>query len=238
MATIEQLRRLFRVKKNELVMMKTRGYRLDVVYIKCQDKFIPVNMSNFDSLTFEQFIKYRQDNNCFRTRFEFTSIYFKDNTEPVIVVYLESDPGKKVNAYHFQYIRDIISNGIFPNLHTHHIIIISENGLNTAIIASIEHEILGYKIETFTDMNFALNPTNHCLVPLSIKHIPSENINEWGKKEMLTPQQLPMYLTIDPIARWYGASPLDIFEVIRLGSSVEKEWFANICRKPPPEKKK
>jgi len=230
----EKLRRLFRIKKNELNMMLLRGFPLDRVYLmKGDNSFVEVNMTVVLGFTFDQFLQFRA-HGLFQTRLEFSSIYFNTLTRQTsLVLYLNTEPGKKVNKENFRIVELFIQSQAY-----HHIILISENGLNPDAIGFVQHRTAGYRIEMFDDVEFALDPLKHALSPISIRHIPNQETEAWSREEHLQPSQLPMILTSDPIAKRYGADPLDVFQMVSVGTTIDEIGRAQVVRRTPREKKR
>lgn len=233
----EKLKRLFRVKKHELIMMQSRGFSLNKVYMMKSDRtFAEFDISIFTSLeyTFEIFLKHRAQLGMFKDRIEFSCAYQHPTTqELVLTLYLNAEPGKKVNKENFDIVKAFLQTQQF-----HHIILISELGIGPDSAGFVEHRIAGYYIEQFMDVEFALDPTKHALAPLTIKHIPSSATEAWSKEERLQPSQLPMELTTDAIAKRYGATSLDVFQMTIVGTTTNEQGYYRTVRKAPAEKKK
>lgn len=234
--TREELRKLFRVKKNEINMMAFRGFPLTKAFLMdVQNRgFKEVNLSTFPSMTFEEFLQFRNERKLFQERNEFSTLYVEPGTQRnCLVLYLNTELGKKVNKDNFRLVELAIKDRI-----SHHLIIISQNGLNPDSIGFIEHRMAGYRVETFIDLEFALDPLQHALSPISIRHIPAQETAEWGREEEIQPTQLPIILTTDPIAKRFGGQGLDVFQSTIVGTSVEEQGWARLTRKAPKEKKR
>ncbi len=233
----EKLRRLFRVYKNVLSMVTLRGFPLNPVYLMKSDRnFIQYDLTPLVpfTFTFEMFLQLRAQTGLFENRSEWTTLFFQPATqEKLLVLFLNSDPGKKVNTENFTIVKAFIQTQQF-----HHIILISELGLGTDSEGYIDHRTAGYRIEKFTDSEFALDPTKHALAPISIKHIPASNASNWAHEEHLQPNQLPMELTTDPIAKRYGASSGDIMQMVIVGTTTNQQGYARLVRRAPREKKR
>jgi hypothetical protein len=232
----EKLRKLHRVKQNELSMIALRGFPLNHVWMmKADMNFTESNLSEFRGYDFDTFLQIRGRTGLFQDRTEFSSLYFRpDTNETLLVIYLNAESGKQVNMKNFEIVKLFIQTQRY-----HHIIVISELGLNPDNKGYVQDRIAGYKVEEFTDYpHFVMDPLKHKWSPITIKHVPGTQRNEWAQTENLQPEQLPMILTIDALAKRFGAEPYDIFQTVNVGSSVELEGYARIARKPPREKKK
>src|SRR3990170_2302502 len=69
-------------------------------------------------------------------------------------------------------------------------------------------------IQTFLYKQLAFNPTRHVWVP---RHtlLPSQETNEMLLKHKIDRSQLPLILVTDPIAKYFGAIPHDVFRIER-----------------------
>jgi len=233
----EMLRRLFRIKRIEGEMMKDRGYSLDEVNLfKTDLNFtMPVSLSFLQDpfYPFEQFLEYRQKNNVFQVRQEFSSIYVnRANGQIILVLYLNNEPGKAVSAENFKIVHYFISKQY------HNMVLITETGLGPDSLNFIRQNP-NYNFEVFLDRELAFNPLKHSLAPIVIRYIPAEQVPEWAKSEGLESevQRLPMMLDIDPIAKWYGAKPYDVFQTYLLGTEHDMIGYYRIVRQTPPVKK-
>lgn len=231
----EQLRRLFRIKRNELEMMKLRGYSLNPAAIPKDGQYKSFDLESFTkpSLTFDQFLAFRSQTGYFGNRIDFSAIYqHKLTGEQIIVLYLTSGTGRKIDKAAFSIVETLIARQQFKKF-----IIISEAGLGPTQQKFIENCTAGYSIEDFTDLKFAYDPLKHAFSPIEIKYILPSETNEWAKVEEIQPGQLPLILTTDPIAERYGAAPLGVFQTVIPSKTSGEEGYYRITRKPPKEKK-
>jgi DNA-directed RNA polymerase subunit H (RpoH/RPB5) len=237
MDELEKLRRLFRVKKNELSMMILRGFPLEKVWVArspFMSTWTEVNLSEFLTFDFNRFLQFRTETGLFQDRAAFSSVYQIPATQNTcMVIYLLSEPGKKVNKENFEVVLKIIQ-----SMRYHHLILISENGLNPERSNYIQHQTAGYRIEEFIDYNFAIDPVKHALAPITIKHVPGNQVAEWARQENLQPTQLPIALAVDPITKRYGAQSGDVFQQTIVGTVVAEEGYNRFVRKVTREKKR
>lgn len=231
---LETLRRLLIVKKGELRLLQRRGYNLESVYVINNGNFVEMNMTQFLTIQFNDFLQFQQTNQMFSNRNNFSSIYLNSSGQSVLVIYLDSEPGKMVNKVHF----DIVVMFIATNQY-HHIILISVNGLNTDNSSYIKEQVAGYQIEQFLDFELAIDPLGHAFAPLSIKSIPSTETDQWSEEQGLETRQLPLILSTDPIAKRLGSNSGDVLQMVVIPlTGGDRAGFARIVRKPPPEKKR
>ena len=234
----ETLRRLFQIKRTELQMLNTRGYDLSEVVMEINDNPVKVDLRFMldDSLGltdeftddlpyFSYMLEYRNSTGLFASRKDFSAVY----PEGLVVLYLLSKPGKAVSAAEFQvvskYIQLANTSGVFKRF-----ILISKNGLSVDNRSKISDRYSSYPFEHFYDHELGFNRLNHALAPISIKHIPSADVAEWGREEEVQPEKMPMIISQDIVSRWYGASAMDVFQTEIVGSTTDTEGYARIVR--------
>lgn len=234
----EKLRRLFRVKKTEGEMLARRGYRLDIVDVMKSDRsFVRVNLSGLQdpALQLPTLLEFREKYGLFRSRQEFSSIYYhaQDPKIKVLVLYLGNDPGKQVGTKDFNIFHEFIQAQARIQDETQrirHFILITETGLNSEKSSFIANRILGYKVEVFLDVELAFNKTKHALAPIETVHIPARMVKWWAQEEQFQPEKAPMVLNVDANAKWYGAEPMDGFQHIIMGTTTDTAVYYRICR--------
>ena len=234
----EQLRRLFRVKRVEGEMLLKRGFSLQEVYVhtfnmqRKEPEFLQKVDLTFlqDPLfTFEQFLEWRKTTGFFGNRQDFSSIYHKfadDGTriDGVMVLYLNNEPGKKVKKDQFNIVTTYIQTKTY-----HHFILVTETGLGTNS-ASFVKDRVGYIIEVFRDFELAFNRTKHAMAPITVRHIPSAALKEVAAEEGLQPEKLPLIFNTDPLSKWYGAKPLDMFITEIMGTTTDTAGYYRLVR--------
>lgn len=235
----EILRRLFRVKQTEIEMIKSRGYIIDqVALMKTDINFIKplrdISIFINPEFTFEDFLQYRETNNVFQNRIEFSCVYFNklNVNETLLILYLNNEPGKQVGKTDLSIVYNFISSQAYK-----HIIIVTNTGLNPESNNQIVNRTVGYKIEVFQDYELAFNRTKHALAPISITHIPVANVSDWAKSENIQPEKLPMIFNVDMIAKWYGARPYDVFQYTIMGTTTDTAGYYRITRQTPVTRK-
>ncbi len=151
---------------------------------------------------------------------EFIIMYEENN-------YDLTDDNKKINVTFFKDIKtfgkkdlETIVQGIKEDFNNNNIkiIIILKDKYNITIEKELTNAL--YKnVEIFLFKNLTFNITNHEDVP---KHIP---LTEEEAKEVLniykcTNMQIPKILYTDPMARYYGLKPGQMFKIIRTSPSA------------------
>jgi len=239
---LEKLRKLFKVKKTEGEMMKLRGYDLNVVNlltIEPKISFMPIDMNWLQEpyLQFSDILKIREDNNIFKNRQEFSSVYMNKATEDkILVLYLGNEPGKQVGTDDFKLFLLFLSLKQY-----HHIIIITETGLNPDKKNYIKTQIgNNYNIEIFFDHELAFNKLKHAYNPLEIVYIPNTDgkPGKYAAKEGLQLNKLPMMLEDDIKAKMYNSKPQGLFMLIQMGLNTETSVMYRLVRQTPTVAKK
>lgn len=254
----EQLRRLFIMKRTELEMMVQRGYDISAVtqlqrgydlttiaqlqsmrevpysvdlrpFLDPTLGIVPGKPTSPEGAFFEPMLAYRQQTGIFQSRQDFSAIYYTPGREKhVLVLYLGNEPGKQVSMKDFQIVNDFIGTGKF-----HHIILVTETGLNPDNLSKVRTRMPGYRFEIFLDQELSFNRTKHAYAPIKIEHIPAKEVSAWTQREEIQAEKLPMILNVDPIAKWFGAGPLDVFQTELLGTTTDTEGYARITRMAP-----
>jgi hypothetical protein len=235
----ERLRRLFRVKATETEMMAQRNYRLDMVSMLRNDHQFnpqPINLANLRNpeIQINQLLDFRRQTGMFQTRQEFSSLYYKnDNIEDrVLVLYLGNEHGKQVAKKDFAIVLAFIQTQMYR-----HIILITESGLNPESNNFVNNRTIGYKIEVFTDLQLAFNITKHAFAPITVQHIPFKQVSQWAQYENIQAEKLPMIMNNDSLGKWFGADPLDGFQMEIMGASSDSLGYYRITRQAPMVKK-
>lgn len=241
----EQLRRLFLMKRTEVEMVQQRGFNVENVYmLSTSGNYPAVDLSfisdptlgmlpdetsmDADSAYFMEMLQRRQQMQLFQTRQEFSSIYYtSDGQRRLAVLYLNNEPGKNVSKQYFAIVDTFITQ-MYKEM-----ILITTTGLNPDLSTRVRARMPGYKVEVFLDSELAFNRIKHAYAPINITHIPSKNVAEWGRQESIQPEKLPMMLDTDMVAKWFGATPMDVFQMELLGTSTDTVAYNRIVRMTP-----
>lgn len=190
---------LFEVKKNQLKMVRRRGYNID------REKGIL-------ELTLNQFLKTyipfaQQNNRSFRS--VMTNVY-------------ENDQGKRMLAYYVDVPATATQLGVnevgaaiveMDKYKLHDAVIITSKQLSPSAAKHIS-SLVSYNIQIFLEEEMAYDPTEHFLVPT---HIPlsHEEARVFLEKNDLSIDQLPVILAEDVIMRNLGLRGGRIVKIIR-----------------------
>lgn len=199
---------LFKVKRNQIIMLKDRGF----------DVSTELPLLNYRISDFIKFYKEISNNKKASFKVSLGNVYVNLFTGKVIYVYYPETPkdttvAKKIN--HDQ-ITEIIKFMSVNNLY--HIILISETPLTPDAVKSFE-DAPSLRMESFLYDELTYNRNDHFLVPKHVLLTPNE-ASEYLKKNKLNISNLEAISYLDPISRWYGAVPGQIFRIYRENLSV------------------
>lgn len=232
---MESLRRLFRMKRVEGEMMLARGFSLDEVHVMKKDRtWVATNLSGFQhpAATFDDFLRFREASGLFGSREEFSSIYTTpDKSRKIIVLYLTSEPGKKVAKADFAIVHTFIAAAAYR-----HIILVSENGLNADNSSYVNNRVAGFRIELFLDIDLSFNRTKHALCPIQVRHVPASQVKGYSNEEGIQSEKLPLIYDKDPISKWFGAEPGDVFQEENLSTENDTAGNYRRVRQTPSDK--
>ena len=254
----EKLRRLFLTKKTEGAMLSQRGYSLSPVYMmKSNRSFVAVDLTGLqnpilgmnvddpeaqlqgpapshDSSAFQAMLQFRQQTGLFQSRQEFSSIYYTpDMRNRVLVLYLGNEPGKQVAKKDFDIVNQFVETGEFSMQRGASIILVTETELNPDNANKVRNRMPGYKIEVFSDVELAFPRIKHSYCPIKIQYIPNTDVARWSREEQVQAEKLPMMIHTDTVSKWYGAMPLDVFQMETLGTTTDTVGAARIVRMAP-----
>lgn len=227
----ELLRKLFRVKKTEVEMLAHRGYDTTSVLCAKGKKYQTLNLQQlFDNATLDDFLQYRRETGSFASLHDFGAVYNKAGTK-TMVMYLANKPGEVLDAPKLEpFNKYILSESkVDTAKRIRHFILVTEAGMSAGAITHLK-SLAGYKIETFDYVDLAFNRTKHALAPISTTHIPARQVPEWAEKEQIQYEYLPLVLNTDPLAKWYGAEPMDVFQHIIMGTTTDTTVYYRLCR--------
>lgn len=218
----EKLYRYFTVYQGVIRMLLNRLQGKDVS-IYNQKKNPMDDIEKYLDMDFEVF---KEEETGFDERYDFSTIWYNNTDEVIInVLFLPSEEGGQINTNIFsEYVLKLMSidpkkleSQKNPNAH---FILLAETGYGAPIINKIK-EIrstnAGVSIETFSDINFNFDYTQHCLAPIKILHVPKSQVPEWEKKQKVKSMLLPRMLQNDPISVFYGAKVGDVFQMWVMG---------------------
>nr|QBK91460.1 MAG: DNA-directed RNA polymerase subunit 5 [Pithovirus LCPAC302] len=180
--------RLFEIKKNQLKMVESRGYNIDR-----ERGILELGLDQFLS-TYVPFAK--QKKKSFRS--VMTNVYEKADGQRILVYF--ADVPSASTQLGVNEIGDAIVD--MNTYKLHNAVIITPKDLSPSAKKHIDG-LVAYNIQLFLEEEMSYDPTEHFLVP---KHIPLtvEEQRDFLTKNNISFDQLPIILTSDIIARYYG----------------------------------
>lgn len=227
---------LFKIKLTLIELLSDRGYDTD-------------NDAWLQTTTIGDFIThYKQTagSNSVKFKEALSETYYKkdtittggNNTLRVIFVETPKTSGKPANIG-VNFIKDL--NAYLDKHKDHDIIIVTETPLTHNAKTDIK-KLISYNIEHFVYRHLVFNITKHFLVP---KHrlMKSDEARTFLKENNINIDKLPIMSIEDPIARYYGASPGQIFEIERFdvtgiaisNTSISHRTVKDIPLEIPPQ---
>eukprot|EP00792_Barthelona_sp_PAP020_P004787 TRINITY_DN2340_c0_g1_i2.p1 TRINITY_DN2340_c0_g1~~TRINITY_DN2340_c0_g1_i2.p1 ORF type:complete len:223 (+),score=56.95 TRINITY_DN2340_c0_g1_i2:35-670(+) len=188
-------RQCYRAFKTILEMMRARNYLVEDGLFNC---------------SFEEFIEDTYDANGFEKPFTHSI------TDEIIVV-IFSFPESSFKKADFDSISSKLQSG-FAEIQKCIIVIGSKTGSKKQITGSILKKVNsrqnGILFQSFVLQDLLVNITKHVLVP---QHIPltSEEKQELLDKYKLKETQLPRIRKDDPVTKFFGLQPGDVFKILR-----------------------
>ena len=194
----EKGKQLFEIKKNQLKLVERRGYNIDrerpiftYDYEQFLDIYVPFAKKQKKSL-----------------RNVLSTVYKNKKDEKLVVHYADISTSKQLGV---EVINEFIHN--MDKNKSKNGIIITPIPLSSTSKKKIS-ELLTYNIYIFTESEMSYDPTEHFLVP---KHraLSVNEQRELLQKNNISIDQLPVILTSDIIARYYGFQTGQIIEITR-----------------------
>jgi len=193
---------MFKVRQTLLEMIKDRGFIVqDNEKITFEEFIIKYDNKNLDI-----YIDDKENNKSFY-------IHFHNETKNFSKSDLKNIVQKMINLYGD---KDI------------NIILLLREKENSAVTKELSKDM--YKnIEIFLKKNMIFNITHHILVPKhSLLNIEEEK--ELLDKYSTTKSKLPKIFKSDPITKYYGAKPDQIFKIIRKSPEVGESVYYRLVR--------
>jgi len=109
------------------------------------------------------------------------------------------------------------------------VVLITPNKLNPACKALLKSIKLNFEHFLIEELQF--NITKHCLVP---KHriMSEEEQIAFLEKMKCQKVNIPTILTVDPVSRFFGAKPGNIFEITRTSQTTGTALYYRVVREP------
>jgi DNA-directed RNA polymerase I, II, and III subunit RPABC1 len=202
MAEIDEVaaNKLFTIKKNQLKMVKRRGYIVEPQ----EEDILSVELEDFLSV-YIPFAK--QSKQSLR---QILSRPYVNEKEEKLVVYYADEPTstKKLGI-------EALGNAIVmcEKYNTKNLILITGVDLSSAASKEIE-KMVSYNIHVFLENEMTYDPTEHYFTPAH-RALGVEEQRKFLKSNNLSLDQFPIILTSDMISRYYGFRPGQVIEIRR-----------------------
>jgi DNA-directed RNA polymerase I, II, and III subunit RPABC1 len=202
MAEIDEVaaNKLFTIKKNQLKMVKRRGYIVEPQ----EEDILSVELEDFLSV-YIPFAK--QSKQSLR---QILSRPYVNAKEEKLVVYYADEPTstKKLGI-------EALGNAIVmcEKYNTKNLILITGVDLSSAASKEIE-KMVSYNIYVFLENEMTYDPTEHYFTPAH-RALSVEEQRNFLKVNNLSLDQFPIILTSDMISRYYGFRPGQVIEIRR-----------------------
>jgi len=195
---IDKTRKLFEIKKNQLKMVKRRGYD-----ITREEALL--------SYTYQQFIEAYvpfAEKQKKSIRAVLSNTYVNPEGKKLLVYFADVSGNKQLGVETFG---EILKE--MEEKKTKNAIIITNIPLSPVTRKKIS-ELLTYNIYTFMENEMGYDPTEHFLVPEHRALSPDEQ-RDFLSRNNISIDQLPSILTSDMISRYYGFQTGQIIEIKR-----------------------
>jgi DNA-directed RNA polymerase I, II, and III subunit RPABC1 len=201
---------LFKVKKNQLKMIRKRGYD-----ISAEEHMLSMTISQFIE---EQSSLAKESGNTLKSTLN--ALYINNEGELIYVYYADTIQNSKQFGVS-QILEILVKIDEYKNqgYNINNIIIITELPLSSGATSELE-KMPAYNIEVFLNSELAYDPTEHYLVP-NHRIMSKDEARQFLRKNKLKFNQLPLISKRDPIARYYGARVGQIMEISRINLSSE-----------------
>lgn len=209
---VGKVRRLFIMKKNQLKMLRRRGYDITkeeiLLTYKLEDFmkiYLPFakksgkSLRNVLSQTYEKIADEKEDKGQKGQKTERLYVFFADE-----------------DTKHKQLGVDILGEMItdMDRYRAKNGILITPAPLSSSSKKKIE-ELLSYNIYVFMENEMSYDPTEHYLTPAH-RALSVEEQRDFLSKNNISIDQIPIILTSDMISRYYGFKPGQIIEIRRV----------------------
>lgn len=223
---MEKVTALFEIKKNQLKMVRRRGYNIDR-----EAGLLTITNEEF----YNAYVPFAEQNNK-SIRAIMSQVYYKDLSPE------EQNAGKRQEKL-FVYFADIPdSSQLGVDAISHFIqemdkyrskngILITPRKLSTPAEKNIQG-LVSYNISVFSEQEMSYDPTEHFLTPEHVGMTP-EVQREFLKRNNITIDQLPGMLLTDIITRYYGFKLGQIVEIKRVNlydTMVKKSLAYRVVR--------
>lgn len=191
---------LFEVKKNQLKMVRRRGY-----IIKDEESLFQLTLQQFLD-AYVPFARERRQS----VRAILSRPYFNDEGQKLIVYY--ADKPKTTQQLGIESLQNAIA--MCEKNKSKNLILISPVALSSASSKEIE-KLLTFNIHVFMENEMTYDPTEHFLTP-DHRALTVEEQRDLLVKNNFSIDQCPIILTTDMIVRYYGFKPGQVIEIHRI----------------------
>ncbi len=207
---------ILKIKKTQLEMMRDRGYDisneeevLNYTLDEFNEKYNFSGMPTFNTLSMDYY-------NLSTNNRAYVHYFDTLNTK--------NDMDKNIKDTQIKELNAIIINKLSTNMDT--IVLISEIPINKKEMEKLQ-DMPSFNFQLFLHEDLINNKTKHNMVP---KHI-LLNLNEsidYLKSSKLRRRNLPKLCMDDPIVKYYGAIPGQIFKIIRGAPDIPTMIYESI----------
>ena len=183
----DKSQRLFEIKKNQLKMVRRRGYNIDT-----EESLLSITLDQF----LNAYVSFAKSQNK-SMRNVLTNIYENDEGKKLYVYFADISNTKQLGV---EFVLDVISE--MDRYKAKNAIIITPIPLSASSKKKIQ-ELLTYNIYTFMESEMGYDPTEHYLTPEHKALSPEEQRNFLSRNN-ISIDQMPIMLTTDMISRYYG----------------------------------
>jgi DNA-directed RNA polymerase subunit H (RpoH/RPB5) len=202
---MDDLALLYKVKLNQVRMIRDRGYD-----IEDEANLLTYSFDNFKEV-YSAFIRdngmtIRQALGGF---YSYPPEYQGENTGPIWVAYLEIPEGSHVGK---EQIIPIIETAIDPSYSMVKKILLITSVELSPLARTALGELSTHRIEVFHTIDLSYVPIDNYLVPKHVLMTPADKEKTFKGKDI---SKIPLISVEDPIARYYGAVPGQVFRIYR-----------------------
>ena len=194
----DKSQRLFEIKKNQLKMVRRRGYNIDR-----EESLLSITLDQF----LNAYVPFAKSQNK-SMRNVLTNIYENDEGKKLYVYFADISNTKQLGVEFL----DVISE--MDRYKAKNAIIITPIPLSTLFKKKIQ-ELLTYNIYTFMESEMGYDPTEHYLTPEHKALSPEEQRNFLSRNN-ISIDQMPIMLTTDMISRYYGFQTGQVIKINRI----------------------
>ena len=200
-----------RIKKNQIEMLKTRGYIPEKKYKHIENMYMTMTPQKLINRIQTGELRKKKKT----VKEEMSVVYEKKNRHgfgtKVLVKFLEFPQDKKTGKPKKEP-KETLTNVMreISGTDIKHVIMISLFGLSSNVETEIK-KLSQIRFETFTLGEMTFNPIKHVMAP-EYKLLSSDKWNDIKETNDLEESKIPRALTTGRIARYYGAMAGDAFE--------------------------